>query len=373
MNSNEHHSAALAVDAAGRPTRTALDGLVRLTAGNRPITGSAGRVVFVESRTHLDYARCLCEYPDDLVFSPEPFSPEPGDATAAVLTYEGGIKEPGDELLVADELFVYTQDYLATPFLAVAGPTIVRISSVADYEAFLEDADLARTKGVFVEQLLNPAVFLADQCALGTTHPCGYPSLRHLYVSASGEVRTAPGGEVLGTIASGVDDLIAAAQRLSGAGDVCLNVMVPAQALDDARRQRPWLSRYLRAIEVLRGLRSDGRSGYQVSGFGRRLTEGLPGERVEPEEAALLLWNNDEHLICDTRTRRVFRLGVDAARIVELLLVTGSVERTCELSAQLLHIDQDTTRGAIGVITKNFAGTDVRLVDLERSVDRASA
>ncbi len=361
------------MDAAGRPTRTALDGLVRLTAGNRPITGSAGRVVFVESRTHLDYARCLCEYPDDLVFSPEPFSPEPGDATAAVLTYEGGIKEPGDELLVADELFVYTQDYLATPFLAVAGPTIVRISSVADYEAFLEDADLARTKGVFVEQLLNPAVFLADQCALGTTHPCGYPSLRHLYVSASGEVRTAPGGEVLGTIASGVDDLIAAAQRLSGAGDVCLNVMVPAQALDDARRQRPWLSRYLRAIEVLRGLRSDGRSGYQVSGFGRRLTEGLPGERVEPEEAALLLWNNDEHLICDTRTRRVFRLGVDAARIVELLLVTGSVERTCELSAQLLHIDQDTTRGAIGVITKNFAGTDVRLVDLERSVDRASA
>lgn len=348
---NEQHVAASASDTAeSSPRQLALAGVVQLSSGVTQMAGGFGRVVFLESAEHLDDAQTLCG-PEGLVFSPDP-----GDRTEGVFTYEGALAEPGDESLVADELYVYTQDYLATPFLAVAGPTIVRISNEQDYEAFLQDADLAHEKGVFVEQLVNPAVFLADQCALGTTHSC---AAVRLYVTADGDVRTAPGGPVLGTLESNAEELVRASATSDAEGDVCLNAVIKAQTLDRARAQRPWLSRYLRAIDVLRGLRANGRAGFQVSGFGRRLVEGLPAELSEANDSPLLLWNDDEYLICDALQERVFQLGSDAAKIIELLLVTGSSERACELATQHLSLDHDTALAAIKVISGALANTGI--------------
>ncbi|MFE0019869.1 daptide biosynthesis RiPP recognition protein [Amycolatopsis sp. NPDC059021] len=294
-----------------------LAAVVQLAGGMVPSADGPERIVFLESAVHLDHAVRLSG-PNGVVFSPEPGDPP-------IVAYEGGLSEPGDELLVGDDLFVYTQDYLATPFLAVAGPTVVRIGGEADYAGFLQDADLARARGVFVEQLLHPGVFLADQCALGTTHPCA--GARRLHVSAAGEVRTAPGGPPLGTVES-----------FTYTGDkTCLGGVIDTSVLDEARASRPWLSRYLRAVDTLRDLRANGRSGYAVSGFGARLTEGLP-DLQEPVDAPLLLWHDDEFLMCDPVRERVFRLGRDAAKILELVLLTGSAGQAAELAAQHLGL-----------------------------------
>ncbi|GLY50316.1 daptide biosynthesis RiPP recognition protein [Lentzea sp. NBRC 102530] len=314
-----------------------LAALVRLTSGNSQVNTTAGRVVFVESAEHADFALGLGDCPEDVVFTPEQF--------------EGGISEPGDELFAGDGLFVYTQDYLSTPFLAVAGPTIVRMTGQEDHRAFLEDADLARSRGEFVEQLLNPSVFLADQCALGSTHLCGAPALLRLHIRASGEVCTSPGGSVLGTVESTVDELEAAAEVR--AGDVCLNGVVDASDVDAARAERPWLSRYLRTLDVLRGLRAQGRAGYRVSGFGGRLVGTLPA-LDEPADAPLLLWNDSEHLLCDTATGRLFRLGADAARLTELLLVTGSGDEALVLAREHLDLADAVVADALGVVARHF-------------------
>ncbi|RSM63050.1 hypothetical protein DMH03_13510 [Amycolatopsis sp. WAC 01376] len=294
-----------------------LAAVVQLAGGLFPATDCPDRIVFIESAAYIEHAVRLSG-PKGLVFSPEPGDPP-------VVAYEGGLSEPGDELLVGDDLFVYTQDYLATPFLAIAGPTIVRIGGSADHKGFLQDADLARTQGIFVEQLLHPGVFLADQCALGTTHPCA--GTRRLHVSDTGEVRTAPGGLPLGTVESFTD----------AENEGCLGGVIDTSVLDDARASRPWLSRYLRAIDTLRDLRANGRSGYAVSGFGARLTKGLP-DLEEPVDAPLLLWNDDEYLVCDPVRERVFRLGVDAAKILELVLLTGAAEQAIELAAEHLGL-----------------------------------
>lgn len=295
---------------------TLLDALVRLASGNNA-TASKGRVVFVESGAHVEWARSLCEHPDDLVFSS---------------------RTRGTSL-------VQSREYVATPFFEIDGPTIIRITDAQDYEAFLDDADLARAEGIFVEQLLNPAVILADQCGLGTTHPCIL--LQRLHVSESGEVRTAPGGDVLGTVGSTMDELCASVELLCINGDVCLNGVISPWTLDNARAQRPWLSRYLRTLDMLVGLRVAGRRGYRVSGFGGRLTEDLPEHLVEANDAPLLLWNDHEHLLCDTWTGQLFLLGPDAARLAELLLVTGSVERAGELAAATLRADRSVARAVI--------------------------
>ncbi|SFK92348.1 MULTISPECIES: daptide biosynthesis RiPP recognition protein [Amycolatopsis] len=321
--------------------RDALAAVVRLSSGLVPWQGSHGPVVFLESAGHLEFGLGL-RGAEGVVFSPGDPGTEEG-----VLGYEGGLAEPGDEFLAADTLFVYTQDYLATPFLAVAGPTIVRIGSAADYSGFLEDADLARAKGTFVEQLLHPGVFLADQCALGSAHPC--PGTYRLHVSASGEVRTAPGGRVLGTVTSQVP--------FDAGDEPCLAEVVEPEVLRRERARRPWLSRYLRAVEVLRDLRAAGRHGYTVSGFGHRLTPGLPVELDEPADAPLLLWNDEEHLVCDLVRERVFRVGADAAKLVELLLTGGSPARACELAATHLGLDAATTADALDVLTGKLAGT----------------
>ncbi|MFI6095682.1 daptide biosynthesis RiPP recognition protein [Lentzea sp. NPDC051213] len=313
--------------------REAFTAVVQLVSGNA--TGT-GRVVLVESAGHEDRALGW----DALVFSP-------GGSEAAV-GYEGGLVEPGDEFLVGDDLFVHTQDYLATPFLAVAGPTIVRVGGQQDYEAFLQDADLARDKGVFVEQLTTPGVFLADQCALGSTHPC--TGARRLHVDASGDVRTAPGGEVLGSIESDVDSIALRAAVLSTIGDVCLNAVVSADAIDQARTARPWLSRYLRVLAVLRGLRAEGRTGLKVSGFGGRFVEGLPADLVEHVDAPILVHGNGEQLLCDTTQDRVFQVGADAARLIELLLVADDTDHAVELATVHLGLAADVARDAAGQV-----------------------
>lgn len=330
--------------------RAAFAGIVQLVGGVAA-AGEYGRVVLVESAGHADRALSLSG-PDGLVFSPDE-----GRPAAGVVEYEGGVSAPGDEFLVGDDLVVHTQDYLATPFLAVAGPTIVRIGGEQDYQAFLQDADLARDQGVFVEQLLTPGVFLADHCALGTTHPCA--GSRRLHVSASGDVRTAPGGEVLGSVESEVDALENAATELGAAGDVCLNALVGADVIDSARTARPWLSRYLRVLAVLRGLRAEGRTGLRVSGFGGRFTAALPTELTEHPDAPILVWNDGEQLLCDTAQDRVFQLGVDAARIVELLLVTGAAEPAAGLASIHMGLSDTAARDAVDAVIMKFAGTGV--------------
>lgn len=323
--------------------RAAFTAVVQLISGNS-VTGGFGRVVLVESAAHEGRAVELSG-PDGLVFSP-------GTGETAV-RYEGGLVEPGDEFLVGDDLFVHTQDYLATPFLAVAGPTVVRVGGEQDYRAFLQDADLARNKGVFVEQLTTPGVFLADQCALGTTHPCA--GANRLHVSASGEVRTAPGGEVLGSIESDVDF-----SRSGTLGDVCLNAVVDANVIEEARAARPWLSRYLRVLAVLRGLRAEGRTGLKVSGFGGRFTSGLPADLVEDVDAPILVWSDDEQLVCDTTQDRVFQVGGDAARIVELLLVATDAGHAIELTSLHMGLERDVAETAVRKVVAAFEGTPVQ-------------
>ncbi|WP_409496661.1 daptide biosynthesis RiPP recognition protein [Amycolatopsis sp. cmx-11-12] len=353
---NFEHPPVSAVDSEVRhDVRTTFADVLQLRVGTPFMTDDFGRVVFLESANHLDYALRLSSGQGSV------FSPAPAGGVRNVVVYEGGVSTPGDELLIGDGLLVSSQDYLSTPFVVATGATIVLVTGAEDYDAYLQDADLARRTGVFVDQLLQPGVFLADQCALGSTHPCA--GAARLYVATSGDVYTAPGGQRLGTVESDVDHLIEAAVAPTS-GDLCLNGVVAAESVDRARAERPWLSRYLRALDVLGGLGTTGRTGYRVSGFGGRLTAGLPTALDEPTDAPLVLWNDDEHLICDPGQGRVFQLGQDAARLVELLLITGSIEGSCTLATVHLGLDRVTARAAIEVLTTRLADAGVLLCEV---------
>ncbi|MFJ9839109.1 daptide biosynthesis RiPP recognition protein [Kitasatospora sp. NPDC101155] len=315
-------------------------GLAQWASGRR--TDLSGRVFFLESAEHLA-AVLRFATADDLVIAPED-GLESDSGSAAVARYSGRFVEPGDEMLVEGRYAVELQDYLAAAFLPVVGFTVVRLDGEAGWRTYLEDAELARDTGAFVEQLVHPAVLLADKGALGRDATDGR-SLPRIHVTESGEVRTAPGGTRLGTVDDSFDELILAASRLSADGEDDLRAVVAPEDLRATLAERPWLPRYVHALEALRVVRQEG-ADWRVSGFGGRLVDGLPAEYREPDEAPLLLWNDTDHLLHHPRSGRRFRLGADAARLAELLLVTGSAEAAAALGAELLGLAEPVARQA---------------------------
>jgi hypothetical protein len=269
-----------------------------------PVEGSAPAegctTVVVEAAEHL--ASVLASDvvgAATLVFAPAaPGSSPP--AGGAVVTYEGSLREPGGDLSLDDEFFLQTQDYSTSEYLVVMGPTLVRVMSEADFEAFLGDADRARHEGAFPTFLTAPAVRLADPGALGGPADADGPRTR-LYVDASGVVSTGPAGAPLGGIEAGLVGLQRAWSECNAASSqpcaVSLGAVVPEAVRIAALAERPWLGRYLATVELLRNLAARGIGPLQVSGFGGRLSAGLADldDAADADDPAqpVLLWSDD--------------------------------------------------------------------------------
>jgi hypothetical protein len=263
----------------------------------------------------------------------------PGESRAGVVGYDGSLAEPGGDLAVDDEFFLQTQDYASACYMSVIGATLVRVVEQADFDAFLDDADRARAEGVFPAHVTSPAVQLADLAALGGG-PVGEGGPRtRLYTDADGVVSVSPWAAPLGTLADGLDRLDAEWRRLTEAaahpGAVALARAVP-EAAGAAAAERPWLGRYLAAVDAQRELHARGIAGLRVSGFGSRLSpvlaqalngqDGQDGQDGHDTDLPLLLWTEDAAYVHITGARRTFRVDHAAGALVEALLVCGSVD-----------------------------------------------
>lgn len=286
--------------------------------------------VFLESGEQLPALTGMLG-PSSLAFVP---AGEASAAAGAVVEYAGRFADPGDEVELADELFIQVQDYAGSAFACVAGPTLVRVDGPDDFDAFLSDADQAVATGTFPAQLTHPAVTLADVCCLAGAPAC--PGLVRLHVSAGGELRTSMRGRVLGLAGDALGVLEANLRRQR-----CACTAIEPARRTEALAARPWLPRYVAALEALRRLRAHERPDARVSGFGQRLVPGLETDQREGPALPLLLWDEDGCVLFDLSGRRVLRLGRDAARLLELAFVTGS--RAAAADRARMHLGLDAT------------------------------
>ncbi|WP_051794618.1 daptide biosynthesis RiPP recognition protein [Streptomyces sp. NRRL S-87] len=198
--------------------------------------------------------------------------PEAGTATdrsgVTVVTYEGELSAEADaEAGLHPDFYLQTQPYARARALAPLGPVLVRVTGPDDLDAFLADADRARAEGVFPDHITHPAVQLADHRELGAPVEGDGPALR-LYVGSDGTVHLNPGGAPLGGLGTPPADLDRAWRTA---------------ALDPRITERPWLGRYLAALEAVRAARARGFGGIRVSGFGGRLpAAGTDGAGTAP-------------------------------------------------------------------------------------------
>jgi hypothetical protein len=290
-----------------------------------------GAVIVLEDAAHLDHVlRTHLTSAGSLVLAPA------GTATTddrRVVRYEGSLAEPGADFTVDREFYLQIQGYGVSEYMSIVGPALVRVTDVADLEAFLADADRARAGEGFPEFLIHPVVQLADLPALGGSLAGAGPRHR-LHVAGDGTVSTSPGGRSLGAIDDGVDRLDSAwhaANRGSAAPcAVCLAAEVPEDLRAASVSDRPWLGRYLTGVEAVRQVRFRGEPVPAVSGFSGRLNPALAAvtEQADACDANLpqLLWTARSAYVFVPDGSRLFRVERAAAELVEALLVCGSVE-----------------------------------------------
>ncbi len=332
-------------------------------SGRRPGgTGRAraARVVLVEDGTHLDPLRgCGLIDGRTTVFAPSAST----GADARVVGYEGLARGSGDELAIGDDFVVQVQGYAVSQFLTVLGPTVVRVDDDEDLDAFLADADHARSTGSFPEFLINPAVVLADLPAFGSAAAGGGPDAR-VFVAADGTISTSPAGLALGRVGDPPPVLRDAWRRANAASAQPCAVSIGARVTERRRAaglaERSWLARYLIAGGVVRRLLGAGVGDAAVSGFGARLhplaadlaepwrsdsgsadsggaDSGSAGPETDPD-IAMVAWTADTGYLVDPPTGRLFAVSHRVAGLIELAGVLGPV------AAAAISGDPDTDR-----------------------------
>lgn len=313
----------------------------------RGISDSAGaRTVVLESAEHVpEVRRAGLLGPDSVVFARGATT---GDD---VVGYKGSFRDWDGEVSVGDDFFLQTQRYAVTPFLSVVGPTLVRITDVDDFDAFLHDADTAWNTGVFAEHAMHPLLQWADVPALGSGADSDGPALR-LFISSAGEVSTSPCGRRIGWLGDDVDGLVSTWGAVNSASDapcsVCLARAVPEPVRADALARRPWLARYLEVLDALREGKARGWGATTVGGFGDQFGHG--------SGAVVLLHHDGVTHLHDPATGRTFKVGADASVVAEALLSTGSKSAAVLEVARRLHIDQTSAREALEAVVARIGG-----------------
>lgn len=251
---------------ASRPGHRTATAFEQYVTGRRGIV--EGAVFFLESGDHLDEVLRVAE-PCDIVIAPAALAPH---ADPRTIGYDGSYLEPGDEITLDGRHTFELQDYIALPFLSVVGPTVVRQRSAAGIAAFLSDADTAWESGAFVGQLLSADVLLDSRDSFLPADSAG-DSLVRIHVTRRGEYRDGPDGLLLGKVGEERADAEAEAASRAGRGrsfDRIVDPRVLEADLDD----RPWLGRYLAALDLLR-LWGSAPERPAISGFGGHLVSAL--------------------------------------------------------------------------------------------------
>ncbi|MGJ0119672.1 daptide biosynthesis RiPP recognition protein [Williamsia sp. MIQD14] len=265
------------------------------------------------------------------VFAPRDVACDLADSPTVVVDVDGDLGEMDEVYLCSDHpdgpVSVRVQDYSSSPYVSILGSTVVRVTSDSEFAEYLDDADSAAESGTFAEFLTSPAVALADLTALGfPTGPAVDGPRVRLSVSPEGDIAVSPFTTPLGTVSdftvAGLDTAWA-----EGGPDGLVGAAIPlAHVVDPDLRarsvaDRPWLGRYLCAVEAIRAIRSHGHDDVRVSGFGARLDSGVASDadRARGDLPVLAFTSDHAFVWQEGRLRRVSR---DAGVLLENVLTS---------------------------------------------------
>lgn len=249
----------------------------------------------------------------------------PYDGPAHAVRYTGALSEIGDELFFG-ERGVELQDYVAAAFVQIIGPTAVGFFDDTSWQAFLDDAELARRTGVFPSALIDPRVLLANRRALATPGELTIPSA--IRVGSDGRVSVGMQGEIIGDVGE-LKALIESPMPHA----VALCGMAPRQDLTADLTDRGWIGRYLNATDLIKMLHLENGVA-KISGFGWSL---IDDDRADAEPLAsdpFLLETSVGFVLADTTTLRRQLLSPVTAKVVAATQTSSTPEGAVDRLAQ---------------------------------------
>lgn len=316
------------------PSQTSLTHLAAVTTGATRSRAADGRLsVFLEAAEHLEILdrKGICG-DSSVVFAPGQ-TVDRATGAATVVTYRGAIESPGDQLWLDESFVMEVQKYSVSGFLAVHGPTLLRICGSEDLLALGADAAAARDHGRLPRVATSPLVYLADSPALG------WPALAHhshrIHVRAGGEVAVSSAGSTVATLETLDAQTLT---RIAGSGALTALRSVLADA-DIVRMENeiPWLARYLAVVSAVRAVRACGAQVDAVSGFGMRLDPRIPLEdgRAAAQRPVIVV-SADRAMVVDPVGGRVVPIDLAAAAALERHIDAEADPDGARLAAALL-------------------------------------
>ncbi len=322
------------------------------------ITGIPGRIpdhaIFVENPEHAPYAKELAGE-QSIVFVLDGGN---GADEDTVVPVSGFFDVVGEELLVAGSLSLEVQDYLAIPFISLMGVTVVRITTSEDWQAFFDDAEEARRSGHFVWQLTEVNAVFAERGLLDGGQSVGSP-LARLHIASDGTVLSGPYGSTVGKAGDSLADIrtrCLALEPESALASVC-----DAEAVRDSLGARPWIPRYLAALDAWKFIPRDDRSKATIVGFGASVYGASPTDDLPSPRAPFIIHSDGQYTLLDTASGRTFRVGPDAAAIIEALSNLRHLQLAASAVAAALGVSVAAAEESTRAVLEQFerAGVDV--------------
>lgn len=310
-------------------------GLLGVRALREWITGEHeqfSRVFFIASRAAVGSVHEVAGSDDVMLLPAE--SP-PLETAADVVRYSGALIEPGDELFL-EERGIELQDYIASAFVQIVGPTAVRFFDPSSWHAFLDDAELARRSGIFASSLIDPRIVLADRAAL--MEPNEFATPRALHIGADGSVRIGLQGAVIGAI-DDLHEILARPVPRSAA----LESVAASERLAADLTARGSIGRYLRAADLMKMLRLDNGTA-RIAGFGwSPADDGLADAGPGPADPFLLA-TDEGFVLADTTTLRRQLLSPLTAGVVAATQTSSALELASDRVARRFAVTVDHAR-----------------------------
>lgn len=321
------------------------------------VTGIPGRIpghtVFVENAGHSSYAK---EIAGDgsvvLVIDGDADDPD-------LVTVKGRFDESGEELLVDGSLSIEIQDYLAVPFISLVGPTVVRFAGQDDWQSFFDDADEARQSGHFVRQLTEVNAVLAER-ALLAGHGNPDSKLARIHITANGTILSGPSGTVIGWVGDDLQDIRARATPLKPESSIASLTHAPEVVA--ALNNRPWVPRYLAALDAWKFIGPEQRAGTRLVGFGLSLYGATESHGLPLPNAPFILERQGEHRLLDTNTGRVFTIGRDAAVLMEAISNLRGVEAAVSVTAGSMGISPELAESSAKAVMGQLSHLGIDLL-----------
>ena len=185
-------------------------------------------------------------------------------------------------------------------------------------------------------------------------------TLARIHITANGTILNGPSGTVIGWVGDELQDIRARAKPLKPESSIASLTHAPEVVA--ALSERPWIPRYLAALDAWKFIGPQQRPGTRLVGFGLSLYGATDSHGLPLPNAPFILERQGEHRLLDTNTGKLFTIGRDAAVLIEAISNLRSVEAAANVAAFSMGIPPELAESSAKAVVEQLGHLGIDLL-----------